>query len=67
MSRAEQSVSPACGRWLNPPPRSECDHDRVVLLTDVSGDAVDVGGRTVLWCSECEASWWEDHTNVKKS
>jgi hypothetical protein len=67
MAKAEQAVEPASGGgWLNDPSGS-CDHDRVVLLTDVSGDGVVVSGRTVLWCADCEEQWWEDLSNVKQS
>ena len=66
MSKAEQPVSPTSGRWFDAP-RGSCDHDLVVLLSDVSGKATGVEGRTVLWCAGCEASWWEDLSNVRKS
>lgn len=66
MSKADQPVSPASGRWLDAP-RSSCDHDHVFLLSDVAGQPANVSGRTVVWCAECEASWWEDQSNVRKS
>ena len=66
VSKAEQAVEPASGDWLDAP-QGSCDHDHVVILSDPAGDPAGVGGRTMLWCAECDMSWWEDLSNVRKS
>lgn len=63
MSKPEQPVEPVSGRWFNAP-RGSCEHDRVVMLTDASGQQVSREGRTMLWCAQCEENWWEDLSNV---